>query len=318
MKKNLFIIIFSTFILASCSAFESYSLFRVNGLYGIIDERMNIKVPAEYEYIFDVGDGYFCKRKGTNADIYNSSLEKIYSSDSMTYRYGSDSKIFYIDKKMDECIYDIHTGNITKKGRNPFYSKFYYFNHKKGLVIEKNITPFSYSIGDEEGRIIASNIDQGDIFFSEGLMAVIFYDGRSGFVDETGKLVIETSFYIDPEILKAPRKEPALNYYFNEGLSIVRQNENTWKIFDKNGHIRDIPKDIKPESFGFSNGFTVVSKNISGQKFYGYMSKDMSIKIPCKFDKAETFRGQYACVVYEGNDGIIDRNGNFYLCKDLK
>ena len=37
-----------------------------------------------------------------------------------------------------------------------------------------------------------------------------------------------------------------------------------------------------------------------------------------QFDNAENFRGQYACVVYKGNDGIIDTKGNIYLCKDLK
>lgn len=318
MKKKIFLIIFSTLIFASGYAFNSYSLFKINGLYGIIDNQMNIKVPAEYKYIAYVGDGFFCEKEEMNCDIYNSSLQKVYSSNYMMYRYGYDSKIYFKDKSMNECIYDIHTGKRTKKVENTFYSKSYFFNHKKGLVIEKNTDSFSYSIGDDEGRIIASNIDQGALFYSEGLMAVIFYDGRSGFVDETGKLVINTSFYIYPEDLKAPRKEPSLYYSFNENLAIVRQNENTWKIFDKNGNDRDIPNDIKLESNRFSSGLTLVSKNVSGQKLYGYMSKDMIIEIPCEFDNAENFRGQYACVVYKGNDGIIDTKGNIYLCKDLK
>ena len=39
--------------------------------------------------------------------------------------------------------------------------------------------------------------------------------------------------------------------------------------------------------------------------------------IPLIFDDANKFDNEYAIVIYNGEDAIIDKKGNVYLAKDL-
>lgn len=47
------------------------------------------------------------------------------------------------------------------------------------------------------------------------------------------------------------------------------------------------------------------------------MNKEMEIEIPCVFDSMKYFRNGYAIVVYNGEDAVLDKEGNVYLSKDL-
>ena len=85
-----------------------------------------------------------------------------------------------------------------------------------------------------------TDIEQAHSVFSDGMLAVIMEDGKSGFVNTQGKFVFEADFYIDPEDLGL-RKYPSISYGFSEGKVLVKNNEN------KSSIINSILSFLKPE-----------------------------------------------------------------------
>jgi hypothetical protein len=71
------------------------------------------------------------------------------------------------------------------------------------------------------------------------------------------------------------------------------------------------------EAYSFNKGLAAISMKENNTKKYGYMNKNLGIEIPCVFDYAENFVGNYAIVKYQGKDGLIDAKGNFYASEDL-
>ena len=87
-------------------------------------------------------------------------------------------------------------------------------------------------------------------------------------------------------------------------------------ILDKNGNTIDFPEAIQPTTYSFSEGLLAVRNKSEGNKV-GFMNKEMEIEIPCVFDSVGSFRNGYAIVVFNGEDGVLDKEGNIYLSKDL-
>ena len=104
---------------------------------------------------------------------------------------------------------------------------------------------------------------------------------------------------------------------FKDDVCILRQDKDTWKLVNKKGKFKEIPEGIQMEAYSFNKGLAAISMKENNTKKYGYMNKNLGIEIPCVFDYAENFVGNYAIVKYQGKDGLIDIKGNFYASEDL-
>lgn len=292
-----------------------YTPFKSDGLYGCIDDELNVKLKPAYMYISTMKDGYYCYLSFSSGEYYNKNMELIYSSDSIQ-NHG----FYFIDRKQNGfAMYslNLNDGSITKFEFNENYNSVYFSGEEFGLVLEidSRENKKGLSVGDYDGNVIARNIKEGYACMTEGLMAVIFEDGRSGFIDKSGNLAIEIPLYVNPEWI-GPKADANLPYFFKEGIAVVRPDEKTWVLLDKNGNTTDLPEAIQPTDYSFSEGLLAVRNTSEGNKA-GFMNKEMEFEIPCVFDSVEHFRNGYAIVMYKSEDAVLDKQGNVYLSKNL-
>ena len=127
-------------------------------------------------------------------------------------------------------------------------------------------------------------------------------------------MLIETSFYIEPSDI-GPRKEPVIRYMFKDNYALVKNTEKKWVQYNMQDNMQALPENIDPIDYCYGNDLVpILDKK---KMMYGYMSKELKTEIPCIFDKVERFVGKYACVVYKSEDGLIDKEGNLYLSKNI-
>ncbi len=319
MKK----IILITFIL-SCyfSVFANeYSVIRLTDKYGIIDKDLTVIIEPQYEIISTNNNVFTCFSSNKKVDCYNSSAELIHSIKSpVKFTPFTDSESI-VNKKY---LLNIETGEVKSFDYYTFvnnngFLEFYGFKEGLALTVKNTYSDarYRYSVCDTNGFVILDNIEQSGYSFSGGFLPVVLADGKSGFVDTKGNLVIETSFYINPDELLAPRQTPAITYYFNEGVALVQKTKELWYLFTESGESKQLPDNVFLAAFKFSKNLVAVYKKESEIKKYGFMNKNLGIEIPCVFDYAENFVGNYAIVKYQGKDGLIDAKGNFYASEDL-
>lgn len=156
---------------------------------------------------------------------------------------------------------------------------------------------------DRTGKIVIEPKWGGANNFSEGLAIVATYEGgyRQGFIDATGKIVIEPQYVMASD--------------FSEGLAAVgfgefglhNSGDHKTGFIDKTGRVVIKPK--YRDAFSFSEGLSVVSDN--GK--YGFINKLGKLVIPLKFDDAESFYEGLACVKVGDKFGFIDAKGKFAI-----
>jgi len=163
--------------------------------------------------------------------------------------------------------------------------------------------------------------------FSEGL-APVKVGGKWGFIDTTGKMVIEPQF--NP-------KQAQFNSYFSDDLVAVNFNDGTvngfdsnspantkWGFADKSGRIVINPN-FDGDYFNpphFSEGLAVIAAGVPGgaeMSFeipgikFGYLDKAGRFAIEPKFEKAFEFNDGVASVRINGKWGFIDKRGQFVI-----
>jgi predicted DNA-binding WGR domain protein len=120
-----------------------------------------------------------------------------------------------------------------------------------------------------------------------GGLAPVQIAGKWGFINKTGKIIIETSF------------EDAGD--FSENAAAVKINKK-WGFIDKRGGI------IIPPQFAevsrFSQG---LARARTGNK-WGFINKSGSYEIDPQFDNAADFSEGYAAVTQKGLWGYVDKN----------
>jgi hypothetical protein len=126
--------------------------------------------------------------------------------------------------------------------------------------------------------------------FSEGL-AVVGKDGKAGYIDKTGTIVIPLE-YDDATA-------------FSEGLAAVGK-DNKWGYIDKTGAVViPLEYDRFPRADDFSEGLAAVGK---GNK-WGYIDKTGAVAIPLEYDEAYYFSEGLAAVGKDDKWGYIDKTG---------
>ena len=121
------------------------------------------------------------------------------------------------------------------------------------------------------------------VFFSEGLCAVVL-NGKYGFIDETGALVIPCKY--------------DLAFFFSNSLAKVVLNRTTWGRISKAGKWYD-------EAGDHREGLSWVKLNDK----YGFVDKSGVEVIPCKYDDVGSFSGVRAPVELNGKKGYVNKTG---------
>ena len=149
---------------------------------------------------------------------------------------------------------------------------------------------------DKQGKVYISDIRVESAYpFSDG-MAKVSTGGKYGFIDKTGKIVIE------------PRYSDAKD--FAEGYVPVK--ENKWYYIDKTG------KKLSSLEFEQANVFSegLASVKINGK--YGFINKSGEIVIKPQFDEAyayglNMFKDGLALINANGKFGFIDKSGSMVI-----
>lgn len=315
MTKKVLSILLLLLFLKPIMFSKEYSLFKKNNLYGLITKDKKVIMPPCYTWI-NVGSNAIVCYKGREREIFNTYLELLFSDSWVNILYYNDEEII-ITKSLgaEQKLLNLKTGKISEYQRNKKYLEEHGFRDNVELVAESGKPEFSYSIVDNRGNVLLTDIKEAHSVYTNGMLAVILKDGRSGFVNKKGKFVIETDFYIEPEDI-GPRQEPIIRYLFLENYGLVKTNNQKWVQFDLKGKKKLVPENLEPTDYCYRKGLVPV-RNIQTKKI-GYMNKDFEIMIPLIFDEAKGFVGNYAVVKYENKDAIIDKKGNIYFCEDLR
>ncbi len=124
----------------------------------------------------------------------------------------------------------------------------------------------------------------------ERLAIIRGWDGKFGFMDRSGRVVIEAKYQYTAG--------------FREGLAAVRENG----MF---GFINEAGEMVIPPQFksAFFSVFVDGMAAIGTQSLWGYIDRSGKFVIPPRFERASDFREGLAAVRLEGKWGFIDRSG---------
>lgn len=317
MKKQM---ILSILFLLSISAFaKPYSIFQLNGNYGLIDENRNILFEPIYNSINITEQGYIiCDEKNWTPKIFDSNCKEIISFQKQDFfwQFSEHEWVFRNEKGGGYKLINLKTKDIFEKIEIKSRDNCPTFVNGVGISLTyyDELGKYGYTIENRNGKTIVSNIAQIDGMYSEGVIPVLFFDGKSGYLDYNGNLVIEVPLYEDYR-MEGLRISPSLNYSFHEGLAFIQTKEDHWYLLNKEGDKKILPSDYKFVTRRYSNGLTVVENK---ENKFGYMDKNFKINIPCKFESAYSFEGKYAAVIYQGKDAVVDAEGHIYFCAEFK
>ena len=314
MKKIMYFTLFFLIVCNSSVFSENYSVFKKDGLYGIINKDRTVLMQPEYDYISISSNTIICYKADTRTtEIYNSSLKLLYSDTWINLTFYSENEILITDPMTaNGQLLDVVTEQATVFNKK--YGEEHGYRDNVGLVVEKNKIPFCYSIADTKGNILLTDIEDAHAGYTNGMIAVIMKDGKSGFVNKKGKMVFEADFYIFPGDI-GPRKQPIIRYYFNNNYALVKNSDQKWVQYNLKGKMKVLPDNIEPVDYGYENGLVPIVNTET--KMQGYMNPDFKMIIPCNFTRAKKFVGSYAVVEYQNKEAIIDKKGNLYFSEDI-
>lgn len=314
MKKIFFVLVG---IVLGISAFaKSYSLFCKENSYGIIDENRKVLLPPKYSSIYMNDYSIICHGSEHSVDIFDRNLKPLSSlpEKSDCSAYSEFELIIFKPGDKFYSIWNLKTGEVKPHWHDENLSKYYLFVNNLAVAIKFGSGKPTFAVINRNNEDIVQNLRQAANNYSEGLLAVVLSDGKSGFIDEKGKLVLEVPLYEDYRNT-GPKTTTILNSYsFNEGVALIQTEKDRWSIVDKKANILAIPSEYELVTRSYSNGLVVVK---NGEGKYGYMDKNARLKIPCRFSYASNFTGKYAPVRLDERDAVIDVKGNIYYSDDL-
>ena len=240
MKKVFFTLILTlTFVstLISCTTVSNeYSLYRENGKYGLIDEKREVVLPAEFDEITE-NEVYLCQKKDGESYVYDDKVNLLHTFSSeqkdvqmcsptlFYYKEGNviDLKYYVLDivsKEVFSISFNMIEGNISIEpwvaSRTSFYSKdmqqaskfygrVYPYRENRAVIVEN--WDGNSQIIDENFAVIVDKIYASADYYSEGLIPVILNGelndavyakpGKSCYLDLNGNVVYECDFDFD-------------------------------------------------------------------------------------------------------------------------
>ena len=342
MKKFLFL--FLLLFQLPCLFCLDYVVIKQNEQYGLASKQLEVLLNPTYRSI-DIINEYIFLRTFSCIYVLNSKLEQIdyikagKADFFKSVEYCRENYYIFHGYACD-CLYNIKNGvvsymeGIAPNSFNeemstllPIYTRGYYYSYEtqkkyldtfsfefvypfingRAVVVDND---YKKSIIDENGNVIIGNIINTALQYKDDMIPVIT-ETDSGFIDRDGNFVFKCPIY-DENKKNNPGGIPALWCVFSEGYAYVPVSDRSWIIFKDDGSmIKEVQYKTNSQK-GFSEGFLPI---INGKT--GYINTVGTICIPFVFDNAEDFKNNYACVVFKGEDAVLDKKGNVYFIKDL-
>lgn len=314
--------------------------------YGLLDSKLNIIEKNNYRDIFLINDNIFFldanEVRITDLDLKPKAEVKMNADNKiMNIFYLIDD--FYCLKMFDtnDIVYNMKSGESVSYGQldsnhsnkstsflQPVWTRGYYVslldgkqyfndrNYEKTFQFSNGLAAvlkedWSKALINEDGTIILDDVVNCGKAFTNGLMPVIT-EKTSGYINGNGEFVFNCDL-VDEDWRTNVSGRPTLRGSFTEDYAYVHTKDNCWTIMAMDGTIIKDNIPYETRSDGFSCGLINVYSN--GKS--GYANRSGELAIPMVFDSSEDFSNGYAMVIYQGENGILDTNGNVYLCKDL-
>ena len=157
---------------------------------------------------------------------------------------------------------------------------------------------------DKAGRMVIEPRFDTAFNFSEGL-AQVRIDKKYGYIDKGGKMVIEPQFPQPTTVDHVGR--PHLTDHdrpFRNGLTSIGIGDREWSVIDKTGKIIFSPSPGRYAPFLFSEGLLRYAEQYNE----GFLNPDGSVAVKATWRTVNDFSDGMAAV--EGNDGCPDHLGN--------
>lgn len=283
--------------------FEGLAAVRSSGRWGNIDAAGAFVVPAKYDAALRFSEGLarvsasgggnsfkYVDRSGrtavpiqggSHAADFSSGLASVQSSGKFGYIDRNGKLAIPIKQGWDDWSdFSDHLAPVQVNG------KWGFINNRGRFVIPPRFDPaitYNFQIG-----CIDVGPQMEPIAFSEKLAAVGF-GGKAGFIDWTGKFVIE------------PRFDAALP--FSEGMARVRI-DGKWGYIDRSGKVRIAPQ------FELAGQFSEGLAPVKVKGLWGYIDEKGALVLPHRFTGAGAFKAGLAVVESSGTELIyIDKRG---------
>lgn len=314
--------------------------------YGMLDGNLELVSKIDYSSVIFLNNCVFLNSKN-DIEIRNEKnqmKDKIYAKDCKFFTdvsyitsdyyvfhgfskdliYNTKSKKSFYSKKIASNMFEEKTSHLI-----PVYTGGYYYSilNKKSYFSDlgfQKVFPFVDGIAvvlkenwekaviDEKGNLILDHIVNCGWQFRNGLLPVITKDW-SGFIDRTGSVIYKCPM-VDEYKSENVGVNPTLRCSFSEGYSYIHTAEKKWMLINNKF---EIIKQGLPYFISTRGDFVEGMLPVHLDSKYGYLNTKGELCIPLVFNRAEDFLNGYACVVYNGEDGVIDKNGNLLFTKDI-
>lgn len=310
--------------------------------WGFLDKELNVIIPPEYEYVNKVPycNLYNCQI-GSYSIIFNSEGKQLvdfhyadmvngrfcisyeppyYIQDfdtgkKLVFKSFIDNEFFYDNdtslhipiRNMNIGCFYLNEDLIIKTFGDRKFKRVYPFNDGVAVVVDMD---WNTKVIDKLGNIVIDNLLYSDQEYSEGFLSVMLKDGRTGYIDTEGKLVIEVPFYVE-------RTEPHQSFPFKEDVAVVLSpDKKLWTIIDKNGNVLGNRID---EWLGFCSCGLIPVRN---DETYGFCDKMGNLVISPEFREAAPwqpvqFNDGYVPILYGNKEVLLDTKGNVYYTADI-
>jgi len=233
LAKVFFILGFISFFISCTTEEPEYSLYQENGKYGLINEKREIVLPAEFDEI-QKNEVYLCKKENGKNYVYNDKIDLIhtFSSEQRDVQMCSSSLFYYkegevinlkyylldiVSKEVFPIWFDMVERNISSEpwiaSRTNFYSKdvqkvsqrygrVYPYRENRAVIVED--WNGNSQIINENFEVIVDKIYAAADYYSEDLIPVVLNGelndeeyakpGKSCYLDTDGNIVYECDF----------------------------------------------------------------------------------------------------------------------------
>jgi hypothetical protein len=326
-------------------------LFVLNGLYGYVDNNLQVIVPPIYDRaIHYTEQGYTMVRFQERYGLWECRIldreGKILWREYTGYVYIlCDDIISYIPQRSERYIVVKFTDNtiiangVAVDGTheeggvilvNPGDGGYTFLDFS-GRKILPNLQLRMPSRGFQEGRAVITDgnydiriIDiNGNFYgnldfyrtgrnFSGGLLPAETKDGRTGYVNKDGEFAFIVPILAE---IQDYQLSPLFATDFKDGYALIQTDSSpsTWRIINKEG---EYASGELPIFFAdaFRCGLSCVKVNGAG---YGFINTRGEMVIDPVFYYADYFHRGYARIIYQGRDGLINTEGQIFWSDEL-
>ncbi|MEQ8787153.1 MAG: WG repeat-containing protein [Pirellulaceae bacterium] len=265
---------------------------RVKGKLGLINDAGDEQLPPEFAYIEKVSDDkrspeFLIQEKVDGAwFLYHDGMRMPFGGSDVVFVDSLRDGVFAIERKDGTEILD-----TKRKLNGELLEKSHvslFGNYSEGLIRFRRDGRIGFL--NRNGKLVIEPQFVHASVYLEGLAAVAKAGGEMGYIDRTGKVVIPAQFDIA--------------YTFRQGRAVVCKGTKWWYI-DRNGN-RLFGRTFAVAR-GFYEGRAVVKPENS--EWFGYIDTEGNEVIPARYVEAGRFSEGLAYVDLGLEHGFIDPSG---------